>query len=182
MDIMAIRRSILLANQGVETYLCKNYSPNGEKFAFVIDGINLSRGDYIEISADLTNCSHDNENIISVGNPNTINKWYGQQYHSYSKLSSFNDTRSIEISARYRSSPDSTSRFMDLPLQEINTVTYRIDKNGISYDGKLLSSEGATQYSQLISYLNSRSVIAVGSQEGTTRFYGTYNYIKWVKK
>lgn len=179
--MMSRRRMMMAQSSGeVETYLCRDYSPNGSKFIYTIDGISLANGDYIEISADLTNCSHSNENVISVGDASTLGAWNGNHYHSYRNRAAAG-VQYLEISCRYGSSNDSNSRYQQMPLSG-NEVLYRIDKNGISYDGILLEPKaGATMYPQLISYLNSVSTISIGSQEGNTRFYGTYNYIKWVK-
>ena len=173
------RRRMMMA-QSFETYLCRDYSPNGEKFIYTIDGINLLNGDYIEISANLDTCTSLNENVISVGDASTLGSWNGNHYHSYRTRKS-DGVQFIEITARYGSGvSESASRFLNIQLAG-QTVVYRIDKNGISYDGIQLDPTGTNHYSDLIRYLNSVSTIAVGSQEGNTRFYGTYNYIKWVK-
>ena len=71
-----------------EIYLRQNYSPNGAKWVDVVSNFNFNRGDYIEIKANLSNCTATNENIISVGD--TIDEWnqYTGGYHSYYTRSS----------------------------------------------------------------------------------------------
>ena len=178
---MISRRRMMMAQSSgeVETYLCRDYSPNGSKFIYTIDGINLANGDYIEISAvlDWVNLSWNNQNVISIGDASTLGAWNGNHYHCYSKLKN----PYFEISARFGNASDSASRYLDFPISG-QTVVIRVDKNGIYVDDNYVEPKaGATMYPQLISYLNSVSTISVGSQEGNNRFYGTYNYIKWVK-
>ena len=58
------------------------------KWVDVVSNFNFNRGDYIEIKANLSNCTATNENIISVGD--TIDEWnqYTGGYHSYYTRSS----------------------------------------------------------------------------------------------
>lgn len=153
----------------VETYLCRDYSPNGEKFIYTIAGINLLNGDYIEISADLSGCSRAYENIISIGED--IGNWFGYHFHCYYTHSS----GLLQLNAL----AGGLDRFQ--PTIPGNEVIIRIDKNGLSYNGTYWSQSGYDRYSNLMSHLMTVSSLSVGSQEGNTRFYGTYNYIKWVK-
>lgn len=179
MNLLMRRRMMITQSGGAETYLCRNYSPNGSKFIYTIDGINLADGDYIEVSAvlDWVNLSWNNQNIISIGDTSTLGTWNGNHYHCYSKLKN----PYFEVSARFGNGSDSTSRYLDFPISG-QTVVIQVNKNGIYVDGNYVEpKEGAVMYPQLITYLNSVSTISVGSQEGAVRFYGTYNYIKWVK-
>lgn len=173
MDMMEVRRRVLLhqaKSGGVETYLCRNYSPNGSKFSYTIEGISLSNGDYIEISANTAACYKNNENIISIGE--NIAGWEGYHFHCYYTHSS----GVLQVNAL---GPSTYNRFQ--PTIPSNEVIIRIDKDGFSCNGTYWSQSGQTQYSNLMSHLLTVSNISVGSQEGNTRFYGTYNYIKWVK-
>ena len=153
----------------VETYLCRDYSPNGSKFIYTIDGINLANGDYIEISADLTNCQYSNENIISLGD--TISAWSGKHFHFYFTQSG----KQLQANALF------SSFVRKVFTLQGNEVIILLNKDGIYVNGELWGQSGQTQYINLMEYLLTVSTISVGSQEGSTRFYGTYNYIKWVK-
>lgn len=142
---------------GGETILRSNYSPNGEMWADDVI-INFANGDYIEISVDTSNCQLKNENIISVGN--SISQWAQVGYHVYytSGVMQFN---SLNGSAYEQ---------FDVNVTD-NTNIIRIDSNGISLNGTVITT---------CPKLANETYIQVGSQEGYTRSFATYNYIKVV--
>lgn len=142
---------------GGETILRSNYSPNGEMWADDVI-INFANGDYIEISVDTSNCELTNENIISVGN--SISQWAQVGYHVYYTpgVMQFN---SMNGSAYEQFNVDITD----------NTNIIRIDSNGISLNGTVITT---------CPKLANETYIQVGSQEGYARSFATYNYIKVV--
>lgn len=151
--------------QPEETYLRQNYSPNGSKWTDVVTGFDFNRGDYIEIKANLSNCSAANENIISVGD--TIAEWnqYTGGYHSYYTRSSnyFEANSLLPTGQEGRQSISPTTP---------SSVTILINKNGFHVNGtKLVTNSRITELNRL----------EIGSQEGTGRSKATYEYIKVVK-
>lgn len=142
---------------GGETILRSNYSPNGEGWADDVI-INFANGDYIEISVDTSNCYLTNENIISVGN--SISQWAQVGYHVYynSGVLQFNSINGSEYQQ------------FDVNITD-NTNIIRIDSNGISLNGTVITT---------CPKLANETYIQVGSQEGYTRSFATYNYIKVV--
>lgn len=151
--------------QPEETYLRQNYSPNGSKWTDVVTGFDFNRGDYIEIKANLSNCSAANENIISVGD--TIAEWnqYTGGYHSYYTRSSnyFEANSLLPTGQEGRQSINPTTP---------SSVTILINKNGFHVNGtKLVTNSRIAELSRL----------EIGSQEGAGRSKATYEYIKVVK-
>lgn len=142
---------------GGETILRSNYSPNGEGWADDVI-LNFANGDYIEISVDTSNCYLKNENIISVGN--SISQWSQVGYHVYysSGVLQFN---SMNGSAYDQLNVNITD----------NTNIIHIDSNGISLNGTVITT---------CPKLANETYIQVGSLEGYTRSFATYNYIKVV--
>lgn len=151
---------------GTVTYIYQDYSPNGQSFSHSLNNVSLSNGDYIEVSMDLTNCSHTNEDCLSVGN--TIKTWgTTDSFHMYYTASTTTmtiETKNIKITKT------------DLG----NTVTVLISKDGIFFNGTEWETQDSN-YTTLMEYLCDDNPILIGSVEGKTRFYGTYNYIRWVK-
>lgn len=151
--------------QPEETYLRQNYSPNGSKWTDVVTGFDFNRGDYIEIKANLSNCSAANENIISVGD--TIAEWnqYTGGYHSYYTRSS----NYFEVNSLL---PTSQEGRQSISPTTPSSVTILINKNGFHVNGtKLVTNSRITELNRL----------EIGSQEGTGRSKATYEYIKVVK-
>lgn len=142
---------------GGETILRSNYSPNGEMWADDVI-INFANGDYIEISVDTSNCELTNENIISVGN--SISQWAQVGYHIYY-------TPGV---MQFNSLNGSAYEQFDVNVTD-NTNIIRIDSNGISLNGTVITT---------CPKLANETYIQVGSQEGYTRSFATYNYIKVV--
>lgn len=142
---------------GEETILRSNYSPNGETWADDVS-INFTNGDYIEISIDTSNCYYKNENIISVGN--NIAQWLQVGYHVYY-------TSGV---IQFNSMDGSAYQQFDINITD-NTNIIRIDSNGISLNGTVITT---------CPKLSNETYIQVGSQEGSTRSFATYNYIKVV--
>ena len=144
---------------GIETVLRENYSPAGEAWTDSAT-VNFANGDYIEISVDISSCTSNTENIISIGTD--ITKWLQVGYHVYytsgNKTMQFN---TVDGKGYKRSNIKITN--------DINVI--RVDGTGISLNGKTILA---------FSLLNTANSVQVGSQEGTTRSNATYNYIKVV--
>lgn len=144
---------------GRETVLRQDYSPQGEAWADSAT-VNFANGDYIEISVDISSCTSNTENIISIGTD--ITKWLQVGYHVY--YTAGNQTMQINTvdGKGYKRSNIKITN-------DINVI--RVDGTGISLNGKTILA---------FSLLNTANSVQVGSQEGTTRSNATYNYIKVV--
>ena len=144
---------------GIETILRQDYSPQGEAWTDSAT-VNFANGDYIEISVDISSCTSNTENIISIGTD--ITKWLQVGYHVY--YTAGNQTMQINTvdGKGYKRSNIKITN-------DINVI--RVDGTGISLNGKTILA---------FSLLNTANSVQVGSQEGTTRSNATYNYIKVV--
>lgn len=154
--------------------LYENYSPAGASFSktAVMDWEN----GYIEASIDLANCTGANECILTVGtnvatwNPYNIHTNYTATTNRF-EVSFVHESLTV---ARYRTTLESTE------------ILLRIDKNGLSINGTLLTEDdynvnNATEaYGKLLNLLVRNNRIEVGSAEGNTRSNATYHYIKVV--
>ena len=150
--------------QAIETYLRRNFRPQGGKWTDEVADFNFGRGDYIEIKVDLSACSDTNENIISIGD--SIPNWnqYVGGYHSYYTASS----NSLEVNSLIAASQE--GREYSYPVDESN-VTLVVDADGFHVDGQLLVQN---------SRIGELSKIQIGSAEGNTRSNAVYEYIKVV--
>ena len=154
-----VNMQLTTGTDGIETILRQDYSPQREAWTDSAT-VNLANGDYIEISVDISNCTSNTENIISIGTD--ITKWLQIGYHVYytagNQTMQFN---TIDGKGYKRSNIKITN--------DINVI--RVDGTGISLNGKTILA---------FSLLNTANSVQVGSQEGTTRSNATYNYIKVV--
>jgi hypothetical protein len=151
--------------EATETFLRRNFRPQGGKWTDTVTDFNFNRGDYVEIKIDLTNCVSANENIISVGD--SITNWSQSTggYHVYYTASS----NSFEVNSLIYTGQE--GRSYSYPANK-NSVTVVVDKYGCHVDGELIVEN---------SRINDLSSFQVGSAEGNTRSNATYEYIKVVK-
>jgi hypothetical protein len=147
------------------TILRSNWRPQGGKWSDTVSGFDWNNGDYIEIKVDLSGCTSENENIISIGDNITNWNQYTGGYHAYYTPS---DNR-LEVNSMLSSSQE--DRQNAYPVDKTATII-KIDKNGFHVDGDLVVSNSAV--TSLVSFY-------IGSAEGQTRSNATYEYIKIVK-
>lgn len=151
------------------TTLWSNYSPNGSTFSKAID-IDFSKGEYIEAEIDLSKCTGTNENILSVGT--NIGEWYGYYnihlfYTASSKSLQLNWVQQQVASIQTNVTLSST------------TLKVKIASDGIYINDELQSkytSSALTNWSTLMS----QSSVQIGSTQGNTRSYATYNDVSIV--
>lgn len=148
--------------QATETYLRRNFRPQGGKWTDEVTDFNFGRGDYIEIKVDLSACSGTNENIISIGD--SIPNWnqYVGGYHSYYTVSS----NSLEVNSLIAAGQE--GRESSYPVDKSN-VTLLVNADGFHVDGQLLVQN---------SRIGELNKIQIGSAEGNTRSNAIYEYIK----
>lgn len=142
-----------------ENLLRENYSPNGASWIDTAT-INFTNGDYIEVSMDLSNCYNQNENIISVGTD--IASWIHTGYHVYYTAKDGVQTNTLDGIGHEQ---------ITTPISNARNVIIRIDANGIAVNGTIVQTN---------TLLNTITSVQIGSAEGATRSYATYNYIKVV--
>lgn len=143
------------------TILRENYSPSGVSWTDTVT-LDFSRGDYIEASIDLSNCTKSYENILSVGD--SIATW-GQNTGGFHLYYSQN-TNELEIDSLI----DEDNTRTTITLTD-STVVIKISFAGLWVDGTLKASN-----SQIFNHTSTQ----IGSVEGETRSNATYNYIKIV--
>ena len=148
-----------------ETKLRSNWRPQGGKWSDTVNDFNWSRGDYIEIKVNLSECTSTNENIISIGD--SIASWNQSVggYHAYYTPSE----NRLEVNSLLSTSSD--GRENAYPTDNTAAIL-RIDKDGFHVDGNYVVRNGR---------INELSSFYVGSAEGETRSNATYEYIKIVK-
>lgn len=148
---------------GNTTYYRQNYTPNGESWSDTSVSIDWDNGDYVEVKVDLTGCSGDMENIISLGT--TIGTWANYGYHVYY------DTSNHQIQVNWMTGQGAGYR-KTFSVSDISSVIMKFAGATVEVDGNSMT------YTNDIC-LNS-NVISIGSQEGTSRSHATYEYIKSV--
>lgn len=148
-----------------ELFLRENYSPNGSAWSDSTS-INFEKGDYIEISVDVSNVIPGNlENIISVGD--NISGWYQKiaGYHLYYNAGTESGT--VEVNC-FENLMHISRDFVTVTG---TTLLIKIDKSGIYVNNNLVTTNDALPYV---------TKIQIGSTEGSVRSHATYNYIKAV--
>lgn len=148
---------------GNTTYYRQNYSPNGASWSDTSVTLNWENGDYVEIKADLTNCTGTMENIISLGS--SINTWENYGYHVYYDLSN----QQIEVNWMTGVGSGYRKKFT---IADPSSVIMKFTATTVEVNGSSLT------YANDISI--NANIISIGSQEGATRSYATYEYIKSV--
>lgn len=164
-EINELLLSTTVLPEATESFLRRNFRPQGGKWTDEVTDFNFNKGDYIEIKANLSGCSGTNENVISIGD--TITSWnqYTGGYHAYYTRSS----NSFEVNSLLSSGQE--GREYAYPTNT-SSVIMVINKDGFHVDGELVTSN---------SRINELNRIQIGSAEGNTRSNATYEYIKVVK-
>lgn len=150
------------SSSATTTILRENYSPAGESWTDTV-ALNFSNGDYIEVSIDLSGCTEEYENILSVGD--SIATW-GQSiggFHLYYTP----DTNELEIDSLVAENNTRTTVTLTS-----TTVVIKISALGVYVDGAYKASNA-----QIVSHTSTQ----IGSVEGETRSNAYYEYIKVVK-
>ena len=151
--------------EATESFLRRNFRPQGGKWTDTVTDFNFNRGDYIEIKANLSGCTGTNENVISIGDSITNWNQYTGGYHAYYTRSS----NSFEVNSLLSTGQE--GRSYSYPT-DTSSVIMVINKDGFHVDGELITSN---------SRIGELSTLQVGSAEGNTRSNATYEYIKVVK-
>lgn len=165
------------------TMLRENYEPNGENFVNIFY-IDFRKGDKIMVEIDLTPCSLEEDNILSIGSDISI---YGKtssggldqykgNFHFYHNLSDTTETLQIDYA-------DSKTIIhedpMDISSSKIVTVEVGIE-DGTPYfkvNGNTLSKV-STYY---LTTWTTQTVLQIGcNTESTKTPHVKYNYIKIV--
>ena len=148
-----------------KTVLWDNYSPNGEKFSKT-QTIDFSKQS-IEAEIDLSTCKNTNENVFSVGTG--IHEWYGYyNVHLYYTAAS----KSLELNWVNKST-DSKQNKITLSSTTLNV---KLNKNGLYINGELQEKYNGTAMSALFE----QTSIQIGSTQGNTRSWATYNSVSLV--
>lgn len=155
--------------QGTETVLRNNYSPNGEKW---VDQVAIDwNAQKVYVKADLSSCTQTNEGILSVGS--AISAWNGEHWHLYYTKSS------STLQVNYLSA--SNGNVIRTDVNGISgTVEIEISKAlGLTVNGKAynIHSGNTVDVTTACAALWGMPTIEIGSQEGNTRSYATYEKI-----
>lgn len=153
-----------VGNASADTTLWSNYTPSGSTFSqqTSIDFTKQS----IKAEIDLSTCSSSNtwENILSIGTG--ISEWYGYyNVHLYYTAS----TKTLQLN--YVS--QSTQSVQNNITLSSTDLTVELSSAGLSINGEVQSSYGATALSSLLS----QTSVTVGSTQGDTRSYATYKSV-----
>lgn len=147
-----------------DTTLWSNYAPGGNSFSKSID-IDFTTQS-IKAEIDLSTCSSSKtwENILSIGTG--ISSWNGYyNVHLYYTASS----KTLQLNWV---SQQSNSIQTDITLSS-TTLTVELSSAGLSINGEVHSSYTGTVLSNLLS----QTSVDIGSTQGGTRSWATYNYV-----
>ena len=148
-----------------KTVLWESYSPNGDTFSKT-QTIDFSKQS-IEAEIDLSTCKNTNENVFSVGTG--IHEWYGYyNVHLYYTAAS----KSLELNWVNKST-DSKQNKITLSSTTLNV---KLNKNGLYINGELQEKYNSTAMSALFE----QTSIQIGSTQGNTRSWATYNSVSLV--
>lgn len=142
------------------TNVASNYSPNSSTFSYTVDNYDSSQT--LRITADLSNCSSTNENVLSLGN--NISAWDGAHVHMYYTKST------KQLLVWFLNNVSSGGQNKTITLSS-NTLTVELNNNTLTVNGTAITT---SDYAQLAG-LTGLSTIEVGSTEGATRSKAT-NY------
>lgn len=147
-----------------DTTLWSNYAPDGNSFSKSID-IDFTTQS-IKAEIDLSTCSSSTtwENILSIGTG--IDDWHGYyNVHLYYTASS----KTLQLNWV---SQQTASVQTDITLSG-TTLTVELSSAGLSINGEVHSSYTGTVLSNLLS----QTSVDIGSTQGETRSWATYNYV-----
>ena len=148
-----------------KTVLWENYSPNGDTFSKT-QTIDFSKQS-IEAEIDLSTCKNTNENVLSVGTG--IDEWYGYyNVHLYYTAAS----KSLELNWVNQNNNSVQNKI----TLSSTTLNIKLNKNGLYINGELQEKYNGTVMSSLFAQTN----IQIGSTQGNTRSWATYNSVSLV--
>ena len=148
-----------------KTVLWENYSPNGDTFSKT-QTIDFSKQS-IEAEIDLSTCKNTNENVFSVGTG--IHEWYGYyNVHLYYTAAS----ESLELNWVNQNNNSVQNKI----TLSSTTLNIKLNKNGLYINGELQEKYNGTVMSSLFAQTN----IQIGSTQGNTRSWATYNSVSLV--
>ena len=148
-----------------KTVLWENYSPNGDTFSKT-QTIDFSKQS-IEAEIDLLTCKNTNENVFSVGTG--IHEWYGYyNVHLYYTAAS----KSLELNWVNQNNNSVQNKI----TLSSTTLNIKLSKNGLYINGELQEKYNGTVMSSLFAQTN----IQIGSTQGNTRSWATYNSVSLV--
>lgn len=144
-------------------YLRQNYSPAGNSWS---DNaiVNWDNGDYVEVKINLTGCTEDMENIISLGS--SINTWANQGYHCY-----YDSVKNL-VQVNWMTGAGAGYR-SEFNVSDLSSVIIKFTKTDVTVNGDIAN------YSTDASI--NTDTISIGSAEGASRSHATYEYIKIVR-
>ena len=161
-------------NRVVLSLVSDNYAPNGEKFSSSIAAFDVSAGDYVEISIDISTCTGVKEDIIGFAQTAAaLTQW------AATNTCHFYYTRSTqELSIGYY---DNAIGGTQSAIQKRHISTYsgqnpmiiKLDIDGIWLNGVLTVPTESVDLST--------AKINLGSVEGSSRSHAVYNYIRYYK-
>ena len=148
-----------------KTVLWENYSPNGDEFSKT-QTIDFSKQS-IEAEIDLSTCKNTNENVLSVGTG--IDEWYGYyNVHLYYTAAS----KSLELNWVNQNNNSVQNKI----TLSSTTLNIKLNKNGLYINGELQEKyDGTVMFS-----LFAQTSIQIGSTQGNTRSWATYNSVSLV--
>lgn len=148
-----------------KTVLWENYSPNGDEFSKT-QTIDFSKQS-IEAEIDLSTCKNTNEDVFSVGTG--IHEWYGYyNVHLYYTAAS----KSLELNWVNQNNNSVQNKI----TLSSTTLNIKLNKNGLYINGELQEKYNGTVMSSLFAQTN----IQIGSTQGNTRSWATYNSVSLV--
>lgn len=165
----------------VEYTLLENYTCDGSSFIYTAP-IDLSHGQYIEVSLSVAGITQIKQNLVSFGNDignggTTVN---GYRIHCYTSATQ----TKIQNTARFFIQGGKASQSnIEFNIGNNNgDIVLKLDAMGLWLNGTLITPSATYQTlwnTILNQFRNNFTSFEVGSAEGTTRSTAHYNYIKY---
>ena len=165
----------------VEHILVENYTCDGTSFIYTAP-IDLSHGQYIEVSLSVAGITQIKQNLVSFGNDisSTGTTANGYRIHCYTSATQTKIQNTVRLFIQGAKASQSNIEFN---IGNNNgDIILRLDAVGLWLNGSLITPAATYQTlwnTILEQFRTNFTSFEVGSAEGTTRSTAHYNYIKY---
>ncbi len=164
---------------------------------YVIEGLDFSRGDFIEVQMDLTGCkfvdkgtdasSLGKDNILSVSTRDLIEKYpngttFPETMHLYYPAVDPYPNGDWKVIMHAGSWSQLYLNAWKAGYMNLDSMNFVLDAEGILYDGERFTGNPGSWNSSVKGKLVSSPVIHLGSKEGDNHSRAPYEYIRVVRK
>ncbi len=172
---------VITANGNKNDLIKINYAPQGKRFSNSVS-IDLKNGEYIEAEIDLTNCTKENENILSIGT--SIDEWViahkGLENQGVYHLYYTADRSELQCDISYAADPKHGNSVKGEPVKNVNgIILVKLSSTGLYINGEQVRFDPKEEEAVLANLMSSE-ILSIGSMEGKTRSNAAYSCIRVV--